>query len=125
MNRLKPKAARVTWGAVGLGRASVIRMAEEVAKVAILNLLETGGIGLVAYLKAKKAMRLVDGADVVAMNASIGQVVARFGGLDVLLNNAHTFASPKPADRVTKRNGIPESGLDQWLLIYPCPVQFC
>ena len=72
MNRLKPKAARVTWGAVGLGRASVIRMAEEVAKVAILNLLETGGIGLVAYLKAKKAMRLVDGADVVAMNASIG-----------------------------------------------------
>jgi NAD(P)-dependent dehydrogenase (short-subunit alcohol dehydrogenase family) len=54
MNRLKPKVARVTWGAVGLGRASVIRMAEEVAKVAILNSLETGGIGLVAYLKAKK-----------------------------------------------------------------------
>ena len=43
MNRLAGKTAIVTGGAVGIGRACVIRMAEEGANVAILDLLEAEG----------------------------------------------------------------------------------
>lgn len=43
MNRLVCKAAIVTGGAVGIGRACVIRMAEEGAKVAIFDLQEAEG----------------------------------------------------------------------------------
>ena len=46
MNRLAGKTAIVTGGAVGIGRACVIRMAEEGANVAILDLLEAEGAAL-------------------------------------------------------------------------------
>ena len=53
MNRLTSKTAIVTGGAEGIGRACVIRMAEEGAKVAILDLLEAEGKTLAADLMAK------------------------------------------------------------------------
>ncbi|MES2542550.1 MAG: SDR family NAD(P)-dependent oxidoreductase, partial [Pseudomonadota bacterium] len=52
MNRLAGKTAIVTGGAVGIGRACVIRMAEEGAKVAILDMLEAEGKALAADLTA-------------------------------------------------------------------------
>jgi len=105
MNRLDSRTAIVTGGAVGIGRACVIRMAEEGAKVAILDLLEAEGKALAADLVAKGhevAFWPVDVADEAGMKAAIDAAAARFGGLHVLVNNAGISGSPKPTDQVTE-----------------------
>ncbi len=105
MNRLAGKAAVVTGGSVGIGRACVIRMAEEGARVAILDMLETEGKALTADLTAaghEVAFWAVDVADEAAMKATIDAAAARFGGLHVLVNNAGISGSPKPTDQVTE-----------------------
>jgi NAD(P)-dependent dehydrogenase (short-subunit alcohol dehydrogenase family) len=105
MSRLAGKTAVVTGGAVGIGRACVIRMAEEGARVAILDLLETEGKALAADLTAaghKAAFWAVDVADEAAMQVTIDAAAARFGGLHVLVNNAGISGSPKPTDQVTE-----------------------
>ena len=50
MNRLSGKSVAVTGGAVGIGRACVLRMAEEGARVAILDVLGDEGRALEAEL---------------------------------------------------------------------------
>jgi NAD(P)-dependent dehydrogenase (short-subunit alcohol dehydrogenase family) len=105
MNRLAGKTAVVTGGSVGIGRACVIRMAEEGARVAILDMLETDGKALTADLTAaghEVAFWAVDVADEAAMKAAIDAAAARFGGLHVLVNNAGISGSPKPTDQVTE-----------------------
>ena len=105
MNRLAEKTAIVTGGAVGIGRACVIRMAEEGAKVAILDRQEAEGQALAAELTSQgheAAFWPVDVADEAAMKAAIDAVAARFGGLHVLVNNAGISGSPKPTDQVTE-----------------------
>ena len=105
MNRLAGKTAIVTGGAVGIGRACVMRMAEEGAKVAILDMLEVEGKALAADLTSKGhevAFWPVDVADEAAMKAAIDAAAARFGSLDVLVNNAGISGSPKPTDQVTE-----------------------
>lgn len=105
MNRLQGKSAVVTGGAVGIGRACVTRMAEEGASVAIFDVLEAEGEALAADLVAKGhdvCFRRVDVADEAAMKAAIDWVVARFGGLSVLVNNAGILGAPKPTDEVSE-----------------------
>ena len=105
MNRLAGKTAIVTGGAVGIGRACVERMAEEGAKVAILDLLEAEGNDLAAALTAKgrdAAFWKVDVSDEAAMKAAIDAAADRFGGLHVMVNNAGISGSPKPTDEVTE-----------------------
>jgi NAD(P)-dependent dehydrogenase (short-subunit alcohol dehydrogenase family) len=105
MNRLLGKTVIVTGGAVGIGRACVIRMAEEGAKVAIFDLLEAEGDALANEIAAKggaAAFWKVDVADEDALKSAIDGAAARFGGLHVMVNNAGISGSPKPTDQVTE-----------------------
>jgi NAD(P)-dependent dehydrogenase (short-subunit alcohol dehydrogenase family) len=105
MNRLVGKIAIVTGGAVGIGRACVVRMAEEGAKVAIFDILETEGKALAKELSAKgheAAFWNVNVADEAAMKSAIDQVAALFGGLHVMVNNAGISGAPKPTDQVSE-----------------------
>jgi NAD(P)-dependent dehydrogenase (short-subunit alcohol dehydrogenase family) len=105
MNRLAGKTAIVTGGAVGIGRACVERMAEQGAKVAIFDMLETEGQSLAADLAAaghQVAFWRVDVTDEAAVKAATDAAAARFGGLNVLVNNAGISGSPKPTDQVTE-----------------------
>jgi len=105
MNRLAGKTAIVTGGAVGIGRACVQRMAEEGAKVAIFDMLETEGQDLAAELTAaghEAAFWALDVSDEAAVKAAIDAAAARFGGLHVMVNNAGISGSPKPTDQVTE-----------------------
>lgn len=105
MNRLKGKVAVVTGGALGLGRATVIRMAEEGAAVAIADLLakeageladELNGRGLQACSWPLDVSREADVARV------LNEVARRFGRIDILVNNAGVAGVSKPTDQVTE-----------------------
>lgn len=105
MNRLSGKTAIVTGGAVGIGRACVERMVEEGAKVAIFDVMQPEGAALTADLTSKGhdvAFWRVDVSDEAAVKSAIDAAVARFGGLDVLVNNAGISGAPKPTDQVTE-----------------------
>ncbi len=105
MNRLAGKTAIVTGGAVGIGRACVQRMAEEGAKVAIFDVLETEGKALADELTARGhdvGFWSVDVTDEAAVKSAIDAAAARFGGLEVIVNNAGVSGSPKPTDEVTE-----------------------
>lgn len=105
MNRLTGKTAIVTGGAVGIGRACVERMAEEGAKVAILDVLANEGEALAKVLCEAGydvAYWTVDVTDEAAVKAAVDAAAARFGGLDVMVNNAGISGSPAPTDQVSE-----------------------
>ncbi len=105
MNRLAGKTAIVTGGAVGIGRACVQRMAEEGAKVAIFDMLEVEGKALASELAAsghEVGFWTVDVSDETTLKSAIDAAAARFGALQVMVNNAGISGSPKPTDQVTE-----------------------
>lgn len=105
VNRLSGKVAIVTGGAVGIGRACVMRMAEQGAKIAIFDVMEAEGQALADELMSSghdAAFWAVDVADEAGMNAAIDAAAAHFGGLHVLVNNAGISGTPKPTDEVTE-----------------------
>jgi NAD(P)-dependent dehydrogenase (short-subunit alcohol dehydrogenase family) len=79
-------------------------MSEEGANVAIFDLLESEGRSLVSQLEArgfKAAFWTVDVTDEDAMTSAIDAASSRFGGLNVLVNNAGISGSPKPTEQVS------------------------
>lgn len=84
--RLKDRICLITGGAAGIGKATAIRFAQEGAKVVICDLAEEAGrqtaeeIGGVFY-----KVNVADRQDV---QAWVDDVVAKFGRVDVLINNA-------------------------------------
>jgi NAD(P)-dependent dehydrogenase (short-subunit alcohol dehydrogenase family) len=105
MNRLKGKTAIVTGGAVGIGKACVTRMAEEGAKVAILDIMTDEGNALAAELSSKGyhvAFWTVDVSNGAAMKAAVDAAASRFDGLDIMVNNAGISGSPDPTDQVSE-----------------------
>lgn len=105
MNRLAGKTAIVTGGAVGIGRACVLRMAEEGARVAIFDVLEEEGSALANEITAQggeTAFWKVDVADENALKSAIDAAALRFSGLHVMVNNAGISGSPKPTHLVTE-----------------------
>lgn len=105
MNRLAGKIAIVTGGALGIGRACVMRMAEQGAKVAIFDMLAAEGQALADEL-AGRGHRVVfwnvDVTDEAAVKTAIDAAAAHFGGLNILVNNAGISGAAKPTDRVTE-----------------------
>ncbi len=86
------KVVVVTGGCAGIGRALVMRFAQAGARLAILDVQEAGLESLVQHLGDHlgcEAIGLVcDVADAQAVQQAMGLVEERFGGIDLLLNNA-------------------------------------
>lgn len=87
--RLDGRVALVTGGAQGIGRACAQRFVAEGAKVVLVDLDATNGAEAVAVL-GRDRCEFVQGDVVSAATASraVQTAVARFGAVDVLLNNA-------------------------------------
>jgi NAD(P)-dependent dehydrogenase (short-subunit alcohol dehydrogenase family) len=105
MQRLQGKVVAITGAALGIGRAAAVRMAEEGASVAVLDLLADQGEALAEELGSRDLKahfwRLdVSREDEVAR--VLGKVAEHFGRLDVLVNNAGIAGVNKPTDQVTE-----------------------
>ena len=105
MNRLKGKVAVITGGALGLGRATALRMAEEGAAVAICDLLVDQANIFADELAARGfeacAWRL-DVSNEAEVTRVLNEVAGRFGRIDILVNNAGVAGPSKPTDQITE-----------------------
>ncbi|MDW5378770.1 L-iditol 2-dehydrogenase [Halomonas sp. HP20-15] len=94
--KLDKRTAVVTGGARGIGLAIVRRYLEEGARVAIADIDVAAAEQAVVDIRAASrdapvmAVRL-DVADAASRQAMIEAVEARFGGIDILVNNAAVF----------------------------------
>src|ERR1700756_1452186 len=104
MAKLTEKVALVTGGSRGIGAAIAKRLAADGANVAITYAKDAGAASAVVKaieLGGGKAMAIrADAANAEAVNQAVEKVVATFGRLDVLVNNAGT-AIPKPFEETT------------------------
>jgi NAD(P)-dependent dehydrogenase (short-subunit alcohol dehydrogenase family) len=92
------KVALVTGGGSGIGRAVALRLAEEGYRVAIAGRRLSALEETVAAGKAGILPLVVDVTDADAVRGMIEKVVAQFGRLDVLFNNAGATAPPTPTE---------------------------
>ncbi len=92
---LSGKAALVTGGAVGLGKAFAEALAEYGARVAIADVDESAALDTAARLQNAGTETLVIAADVSRPEHTermVRETVARFGTIDILVNNAGVTA---------------------------------
>ncbi len=88
---LTQRVAVVTGGAGGIGRATARRLAQSGARVVIWDRLAADGEAAAAALATEGLTVHFVEADVTqrtSVNAAVAATVARFGGIDILINNA-------------------------------------
>src|ERR1700746_2520298 len=102
--KLEGKIALITGGSRGIGAAIAKRLAADGANVAITySKGADAAISVVTEIERAggKAIAIpADAADAEAIGAAVEKVIATFGRLDVLVNNAGT-AIPKPFQETT------------------------
>jgi len=86
--RLKDKVTLITGGAAGIGKATALRFAEEGAKVVICDVNEEAGKALLAELGPEARFYKVNVADRQEVQGWVDDVVAQYGQVNVLINNA-------------------------------------
>lgn len=96
--RFEGRVVAITGGASGIGAATVERLAAEGARVLVGDVNEEGGAAIARALGAAVAFRRVDVRDRADVEAFVADAVARFGRLDVMVNNAGTAAYGKAPD---------------------------
>jgi NAD(P)-dependent dehydrogenase (short-subunit alcohol dehydrogenase family) len=105
MNRLSDKVAVVTGAAVGLGRATAIRMVEEGASVALLDVREAEGLELIEMLRERGlpvAWWRCDVSSEAEVQRTMAEVVEHFGRIDILVNNAGVAGVSKPTHEISE-----------------------
>jgi 2-hydroxycyclohexanecarboxyl-CoA dehydrogenase len=89
--RLKGKTALVTGGGQGIGRAIVLALAREGAQVAVLDVAKDRAEAVTREVEALSVKGLALGADLrrrAEVERAIAEIVAQWGQLDVVVNNA-------------------------------------
>ena len=98
MGRLDGKVAIVTGGASGIGAATVRRFVGEGARVVVADINDDAGEALARSLGASAAFRHTDVTALAEVEAAIAFAVQRWGGLDVIHNNAASTGGGYVAD---------------------------
>jgi NAD(P)-dependent dehydrogenase (short-subunit alcohol dehydrogenase family) len=104
MGRLDHKVAIITGAASGIGRATAVRFAEEGAHVVVADLNEETGVEFAQQIGGTFVQ--VNVADEDSVKSMYEKVIAVYGGVDILFNNAGI----SPADD----DSILTTELDAW-----------
>ena len=88
MGRVSGKTVLVSGGARGRGAAVVRRLADEGAQVVIGDVLDAEGRALADSLGGQGLFVHLDVTSPEDWDAAVREAVERFGGVDVLVNNA-------------------------------------
>lgn len=102
--KLQGKVAIVTGAAQGIGRVYAQRLAQEGAKVVIADILEGEAVAREIASQGGEALAIkVDVSDEQSTREMAEKVVARYGAIDILINNAAIFAAldTKPFYEIT------------------------
>ena len=111
--RLSGKVAVVTGGASGLGFAYARRFLAEGARVVVADIAEPRAAAEKLDASGRALGVPTDVSDAASVQAMADAAIARFGGIDVLVNNAALFAAfkPRPFD------AIPEAEWDRTMAV--------
>jgi NAD(P)-dependent dehydrogenase (short-subunit alcohol dehydrogenase family) len=107
MNRVQGKVAIITGGALGIGKACALKLAEEGARVVITDIKEEEGQQVVAAIKAAKGDAIFirhDTASEDGWKQVIDTTLKTYGKLDILVNNAG----------VGKTTNVEDATLEDW-----------
>jgi NAD(P)-dependent dehydrogenase (short-subunit alcohol dehydrogenase family) len=88
LNRLEGKVALVTGGGSGIGRGAALRFAEQGARVAVGDIDAEAATRVAAEIGQDARAVRMDVTSSHSVSDGLDAVVAAFGGLDVLVNNA-------------------------------------
>jgi len=105
MNRVKDKTAIVTGGGVGIGRAACRLLGLEGAKVAVTDVHDEDGEKVVQEIAAAGGVAEYWHLDVsreTEVKEVFGKIRERFGGIDVVVNNAGIAGADKPTDELSE-----------------------
>lgn len=102
MNRLAGKVAIITGAVLGLGKATAIRMAQEGAKVALLDVLDEAGQALAKEIGPAARYWRCDVTSEAEVHRVVDEAAAHFGRLDIMVNNAGVSGASKPTHEITE-----------------------
>ncbi len=100
--RLQDKVAVVTGAASGFGKAIAETFAREGAKVVVADINGQGARDVAQGIGASAVHVAADVSKRADVEAMVGEAVKRFGGLDIMVNNAGTTHRNQPMLDVTE-----------------------
>ena len=106
MGRVEGKAAIVTGGASGLGKASCLMLAKEGAKVAVTDINDEARRKVAAEIEGNGGIAKywhVDTSDEREVSQAFSDINQKFGKIDILVNSAGIPGVHKPSDEIDER----------------------